>query len=191
MPKVTSAVRRTGASVWTTAERLANRVTHARRRRRLAGQIAGDPRPERILVICHANLCRSPYMAAVLQRLVPNVQVTSAGLLGAGRRVPPEALQCARAHDVDLSAHRSTLLTRAIIDAADLVIVMEPRQARMLIRGYRVPADRVVIAGDLDPRNEDPRRIEDPWGGDVAMFEHTFLRLGRCARALVRMFPPS
>lgn len=129
-------------------------------------------------------------MAAVLQRLLPNVLVTSAGLLGAGRRVPAEALECARRHDVDLRDHRSTLLTRSMIDAADLLIVMEPRQARMLIRGFGVPADRVVVAGDLDPRNEDPRRIEDPWGKDLATFEHGFLRLGRCARAIVRMLPP-
>lgn len=186
---VRSAVRRVSDSTWTAAERLANRVGHARRHRQVARRITNDPRPERILVICHANLCRSPYMAGVLRRLLPSVPVTSAGLLGAGRRVPAEALECARQHDVDLREHRSTLLTRSIIDAADLVIVMEPRQARMLIRGFGVPADRVVVAGDLDPRNEDPRRIEDPWGKDFAAFEHAFVRLGRCARALVRMLP--
>jgi len=190
LPGVKSAVRRVGDSVWTAAERLANRVGHARRHREVARRIARDPRPERILVICHANLCRSPYMAAVLQRLLPNLPVTSAGLFGAGRRVPAEALECARHHAVDLGEHRSTLLTRSIIDAADLVVVMEPRQARMLIGGFGVPADRVVVAGDLDPRNVDPRRIEDPWGKDLATFERTFLRLGRCARALARMLPP-
>src|SRR5207249_10206820 len=85
-----------------------DRLLHARRRREARGRLAGR-RPASVLVICHGNICRSPFAAALLAReLAPHgIPVTSAGVCGAGPPAPRDAVGAAAAHDIDLSCHRS------------------------------------------------------------------------------------
>jgi protein-tyrosine phosphatase len=187
----TTFVRRASDAAWTGILRLANRVRHDTHHRRVAQQLKAAPRPRRVLVVCHANLCRSPYLAAVLRRNLPDIEITSAGVMGAGRRVPSPAQQAARDRGFDVSEHRSSLLSSTALERAELIIVMEPRQARMLVSAFHAPAHRVVIAGDLDSDGDEPRQIVDPWGRDPAVYAHTFSRLDRCARQLELMLPAS
>ena len=60
----------TGRSVYHALRRLPERVRHrARRRAALARQsVAG--RPQRVLILCYGNICRSPYAEARLRRLL-------------------------------------------------------------------------------------------------------------------------
>jgi protein-tyrosine phosphatase len=172
-------------------QRLVNRVRHEKLRRRVVEQLAASVRPRRIVVVCNANLCRSPYLEAVLRRNLSDVEVASAGILGAGRRVQPDSLAAALDRGVELSAHRSQLLSRALVERADLVVVMEARQARLLMRTFGLPQQRIVIAGDLDPDADEPRMIIDPSGGDAAAYARTFARLERCALQLMLLLPPA
>src|SRR6266480_5816007 len=82
-----------------------DRLLHARRRREARGRLAGR-RPASVLVICHGNICRSPFAAALLAReLAPHgIPVTSAGFIGAGRPAPPEALR-SEEHTSELQSH--------------------------------------------------------------------------------------
>jgi protein-tyrosine phosphatase len=140
-----------------------------------------------ILVVCHGNICRSPYLAAVLRRALPGVQVASAGFVGAGRPVPAHSLTVASRRGLDLTSHRSQLVTHAAIAQADLVIVMDGRQAAFLQAGYGVSQRRVVVAGDLEFRPGTARAIEDPWHKELDAFEASFARLERCADSLVML----
>jgi protein-tyrosine phosphatase len=157
---------------------------HAGRYEALKKRLHGMRRPRSILVICHGNICRSPYLEALLKRSLPDVQVSSAGFVGAGRGVPEHSTTVAGKAGLDLSTHRSRLLTRDILASADLLIVMDGRQLQALTRGFGVPAERVVVAGDLDPLPGATRAIKDPWGKDLPAFESSFVRLERCAESL-------
>jgi len=185
------AFRRLNDVLWIETQRLANRVRHQKLRRRLIEQLAGSPRPRRILVVCNANLCRSPYLEAVLRRNLTDIEIESAGIMGAGRRIQSDSLAAALDRGVELSTHRSQLLSGAIVERADLVVVMEPRQARLLTRAFGLPAERVVIAGDLDPDADEPRMIVDPSGRDPTSYARTFARLERCALQLMLLLPPA
>ena len=86
--------------------------------------------PKRILVVCTANVCRSPVAEHLLRRHFADaghdVVVTSAGVIG-GRLDPhPFTVDAARMGGIDLTQHRSRLLTRELLatDGADLVIGM-------------------------------------------------------------------
>jgi protein-tyrosine phosphatase len=135
--------------------------------------------------VCYGNICRSPYLAAVLSHALPDVEVSSAGFVGAGRTVPQHSHTIAARRRLDLSAHRSRILSRDLAATADLVIVMDNRQARSVALGYGVSRGRIVIAGDLDPRAGTTRAIVDPWHKDLGVFEASFARLDRCAEGLV------
>jgi protein-tyrosine phosphatase len=161
-----------------------DRVLQPGRRNRVRQQVAGRGRIERILVVCSGNICRSPYFAAVLQRRMPAAKIASAGFVGFNRPVPENSLAVSAARGIDLSTFRSHLLDPRRARSADLVVVMEPRQARYLADYYGVPKSRVIVAGDLDPVTSPARLIEDPWRQPKEVFESTFDRIDRCADAL-------
>lgn len=191
MSGVKGAARRASDVAWTEMQRLVNRFRHDKLQARLADQLRELGRPQSILVVCTANLCRSPYLEAVLRRNFDDVEVKSAGILGAGRRVPSEWIAAALDRGVDLSGHRSQLLNGRMLERSNLIVVMEPRQARMLTRVSHVAAARIVVAGDLDSEADEPRQIIDPWGRSRAVGASTLARLDRCAHQLTLMLPPA
>jgi protein-tyrosine phosphatase len=167
------------------ARNLPDRVLHSRRHAAVRRRLSRMCRPRSILVVCHGNVCRSPYLHAVLQRAFSDVAVSSAGFIGRDRPVPTLSLEVSARRGIDLSRFRSRALTLANVQWADLVIVMDPGQARYIERVFLGRPEKVVVAGDLDPAASPTRAIRDPWMQSVHVFESSFDRLDRCAATLV------
>src|SRR3954464_1094946 len=130
--------------VYHAARSLPDRLTHKRRHVLAIKRIARAPRPRRVLVVCHGNICRSPYLEAVLRQRLRDIVVTSAGFIGRGRTVPHIALGLGRERGIDLSNFRSQSLSKEKVRAADLILVMDARQARQLVSGFGAIAARIV-----------------------------------------------
>jgi protein-tyrosine phosphatase len=90
--------------------------------------VSGD-RP-RVLVVCTANVARSPLFAAMLaERLGEDVEVVSAGTRARAGDPAAEASQrLAGARGLDLSSHRSRPVTPDLVRSAELVLTMSERQ---------------------------------------------------------------
>lgn len=164
---------------------LPDRLLHRRRHVAVRRRLSQAQRPRQMLVVCHGNICRSPYMQAVLQRALPDVTVTSAGFVGSDRPVPEISIALSAKRGLDLSRYRSRPIAQSMVGDADLVVVMDSDQARQIWRGFRIERARIVIAGDLDPRFDASRAIRDPWNLSSNVFESSFDRLDRCAATLV------
>jgi len=165
-----------------------DRLLHPLRRRAAARALRARPLPRTILVVCHGNICRSPFGAALLSRALgpSGVLVASAGFVSPGRTVPAEASIAAAHHGVDLSEHRSQLLTPVLVAQADLILVMDARQERMVCERFgRTPAD-VMLLGDFDPDPIVTRAIHDPVEQPLAAFEQSYARIERCVREFLR-----
>ena len=82
----------------------------------------------RMLVVCTANVCRSPMAAALLahrcDELGVKVSVSSAGVQAHQLPVDPDAVAVLAEHGLDISAHQPRSLDRAMLEDADLVITM-------------------------------------------------------------------
>ncbi len=180
-----SGPRRILKHAYDAARNLPDRVLHRRRHHAVLRRISQGERPRRILVVCHGNICRSPYMQAALQRGLAHLAITSAGFFGSDRAVPRIAVALGAERGLDLSEHRSRPLTKPTVGSADLVIVMDSDQAHYLVRMFPINRARIVIAGDLDPRFGASRGITDPWNRSRDVFESSFDRLDRCAATLV------
>lgn len=164
---------------------LPDKLTRKRRYLDATRRLSRMNRPRTILIVCHANICRSPYLEGVLKLALPDVTVASAGIAGAGRPVPPFSLAVGAARGIDLSGFRSRPLVPATARDADLVLVMEARQARYVATFMGIPPSRIIVAGDLDPKPSETRAIRDPWGQPIAAYITAFDRLDRCAATLV------
>ena len=165
------------------------RLLHRLRRRKVLAQLQARALPRSILLVCHGNLCRSPYAAARLGKLLPpplaaKVRVDSGGFLGPDRPPPLAAVAVAGARGVDLSRHRSRMLGSREVAAADLIIVMDPTQ-QDAVGGRFGRRANVIVLGDLDPEPITRRAIRDPVEQPASVFDESYARIDRCLRMLV------
>jgi protein-tyrosine phosphatase len=163
-----------------------DRLRHSARRREALEAVASRPRPTLVLVVCHGNVCRSPFAAAALKRALgdSDIQVASAGFVGSDRPPPAEASAVAAALGLDLSAHRSQPLLPDLVRSAGLIVVMDAAQQRGICAGYgRYPGD-VIILGDLDPEPIETRGIRDPVSQPAEVFQTVYTRIERCVGEL-------
>lgn len=153
-------------------------------RRRFRGEPALPAGPIRnVLVLCHGNICRSPFAAQLLADRHPSLDVKSAGL-AAAEGDPAHRLACKLAprHDVSLDAHRSHRVTESDLAAADLVLVMQGSQAHDVREATPAAASRVRLLGDY--LSAAPFLLTDPWGDDESRFVDSFDRI---AEAVTRL----
>ncbi|WP_279070466.1 hypothetical protein [Microbacterium lacticum] len=94
----------------------------------------------RILYVCSANRCRSPFAEAVLRRAAGSLPlvVTSAGFREPGLPTPRAGRDVARERGLDLGSHRSRRLDDAILHRSDLILTMERSHSREIVA--RLPA---------------------------------------------------
>lgn len=101
--------------------------------------MTSPPAPPHVLVVCTANVCRSPVVERLLPRYLAavgiDVTATSAGTHGGRNVVHPDTVAAASDIGVDLADHWSRRLTRRLLDAegADLVVAMAREHVYQLI----------------------------------------------------------
>lgn len=142
----------------------------------------------RILMVCTGNICRSPMaevlLADRLRKLGIEVTVSSAGLRAlVGAPADPLALELIQKRGLDLSAHRGRQLTREIIHASDLVLVMEDRQ-KQLVEGLdasvRGRVHRLGRMGKFD--------VPDPYRRGQKAFDEALRLIDKGLDELVPVF---
>ena len=80
-----------------------------------------------IIFVCSTNLLRSPYAAHLAMKLYPGVTAYSAGTYcgSVGREVPNRFQVASLARGIDLSEHRTELVSPVLLTRAPLVIVLD------------------------------------------------------------------
>ena len=122
---------------------------------------SSDPRPDdpvaQVVVVCHANVARSPLAMVLLEREArdrlgprPDVWVRSAGVRAMDGHPAAEGSQRAATDlGLDLSAHRSALLSRADVEDTDLVVTMSERQRGHVVRMHPGALHRTFTLPEL------------------------------------------
>jgi protein-tyrosine phosphatase len=81
-----------------------------------------------IVVLCTANVCRSPMAAALLARRLAVLGVTlpvrSAGMIASGDRPHPEVISVMSSYGIDISSHSSHVVGATDLARASLVLAM-------------------------------------------------------------------
>ena len=141
-----------------------------------------EVKPYRILLVCTGNTCRSP-MAEVLAEALFQDRSGDAGVSGAsagvyasdGSPASAEAVAVMATRGLDLSKHRSRLLTAEMVDAADGIYTMTASHRRAVVQAFpeaEIKTQRLLSEED----------IADPIGGPESAYERTAAQIERGLR---------
>ncbi len=149
-----------------------------------AGSLSPKPR---VVMVCHGNIYRSPFAAAVLEALhkrrpdVP-MEIASAGLLGgAAREAPADARRLAAELGYSLETHRSSVLTEELAASADLLVVMDRRNEALVRARFSAHAPKILMLGALDPMaRPGDVVIPDPYAQGDDVLRAVYTQIVRC-----------
>jgi protein-tyrosine phosphatase len=119
-----------------------------------------------VLVVCTANVCRSPVAAVMLRRqlrrLGVHASVDSVGFLEPGHPCPPELVDELVSRELGVCDHMSAVLDLDRLEGADLVVGMERRHVRDVILSAPDAAARTFTLKELVRRGE---QLTEPRAG--------------------------
>ena len=107
------------------------------------------------------------------------VAVSSAGT-GAWEGEPASecSVEVAAREGVDLTSHRSRRATRAMLQEADLVLVME-RTHLEAVKELGMDSGRVFVLSEWPAPGEPGLAVSDPFGGSIEAYEECWRRIRR------------
>jgi protein-tyrosine phosphatase len=137
----------------------------------------------RILVVCYGNIYRSAFVGEILRTaLRGRIEVRSAGFHPVAERCSPEAhVRMCAGLNVDLSTHRSSVISAEDVEWADTIILMD-RHNWTALRALGAPQDKLVWLGALIPG---PVEIRDPYGMNEAAARDVVGRLHGATQMLL------
>ena len=137
-------------------------------------------KPGIIIVVCTANICRSPMAAALLQHALAaqpeplrSFKIISAGVAArAGDSVSANSVLALKKVGLDISKHTSRPLTQKMIDEASLILGMtESHRAMIQLQAEPPPKNLFLFREFMPPRGD--KQIGDPFGGSLKLYEST------------------
>ena len=124
-----------------------------------------------VLLVCTANICRSPVAEAVLKDRLRQSgfadvwQVTSAGTWANwGNRASENSVLVLAERGLDINEHRSKPVSEGLLAGADLVLCMEVGHKEALQAEFRDQAAKIHLLSEMAGPGYS---IVDPFGGPL------------------------
>jgi protein-tyrosine-phosphatase len=131
-----------------------------------------------LLFVCTGNTCRSPMAEAIARAMVTerglaDVVVSSAGTSAwDGAPASDPAVLVAMEHGMDLTGHRSRVLSREVVEGADLILTMGPHHLERAVAFSG--REKSHLLTHYASRGGSSAPVADPFGGDLEAYRATF-----------------
>ena len=133
--------------------------------------------------MCKGNICRSPLAEHYARKVLPpSVEIESAGYWrDTGRSCPTESIELARSMGLDLTGHRSSLLTDDDVRRADIVLVFDEENVSVVSELHPDSAGKLHRIGLLSAKG--PVNVRDPYGSDYSEYRRSYSDIARALDA--------
>lgn len=169
--------------------KIARHQVNAWRRGRVTAKLGSA---KNILFVCYGNINRSALAERYLSIHCTNKTVTirSAGFhREAGRPADPVMIEVCGEHDLDMRNWSSRSLNKELVDAADIILVMEVAQVKRITQDYPAASDRTFLLGLATTGVDTYTDIADPFGLAKASYEQCFREVVACCRKVLSIIP--
>jgi len=137
-----------------------------------------------VVFICHGNIMRSPMAETMFRAAAPHIRVESAGTFAvAGRNADDRAARVATEFGYSLERHRAQPLSSEMIDAADLLVVMDYVNYIVVTDRFPQAARKTLLLGSLE--RGAALEIDDPYEGTLDDVRKAYTRIQTCLKRLV------
>lgn len=127
-----------------------------------------------VLIICTANICRSPFAEAILRQRLQQAGkddwvVQSAGTWAEWERGPARySIALAEQQGLDITDHRARMISEEIMEESDLVLCMTTHHAEALRAEFRRHRDKIYMLSEMVGRRFD---VVDPYGQAMPAYD--------------------
>lgn len=137
---------------------------------------------DRLVFVCKGNICRSAFAEAVARK--EGFSAVSCGI-DTIENAPANAaaVRMAQGLGYDLSHHKTTTIQSLVIHKSDLLVAMEPLQAKFLERHLGVRAHYTLLGLWANPAIP---YIHDPYGLGGGYFDSCFDCIEKSTREVVK-----
>lgn len=148
-----------------------------------------------MIFVCHGNICRSPMAEFTMKELVrreglsEHFAISSAAVSyeEEGNGIYPQAAAKLREKGIPFGAHSAHRITRAEAASADIILVMDSSNLR-LIRNIIDPKDFAKVHLIMEYTGKPGRDVADPWY--TRDFERSWRDIDEACRGLLRTVSP-
>ncbi len=136
---------------------------------------SGEGTTKKVLFVCRANVCRSPMAEVIFNALAADTgmpyEATSAGVAAlVDEPMAPNAVGVLEEAGVRAGGHRARQVDEAMLEGADLVLAMTPRQVTKLQGLLAAPASNIHTLPGFARGAPDREGISDPYGHSIAVY---------------------
>ncbi|MFH1729185.1 MAG: hypothetical protein ABIA04_12295 [Pseudomonadota bacterium] len=144
----------------------------------------------KILFICTANMCRSPFAENLARKIFTQYNLNDFSFDSAGTaaenncKAVKDAVLWGCKFDLDFKEHRSKQVSKELLDEAEIVCAMEKHHYEYLNAYFPEYKNKIKLLSEYVIGGERGFDILDPVGKKSAYYEKSFTDIDRCIRGL-------